>query len=108
MMTIWKAPAPRCTGFQRSVPDADTLSTRLRDLLDKKAKKLRKYQEEFTTVLLVESDDIALMNGFKMREAIQAAYSDGPPQGVDEIWFAHTAVPTAPRFRELTPGRVDK
>lgn len=108
VMTVWKAPAPRCTGFQRSVPDADTLSARLRDLLEKKATKLRKYQEDFTTVLLVENDDIALMYELKMREALQMAYPDGPPQGVDEIWFAHTAVPTAPRFRELTPGRVDE
>ena len=51
--------------------------------------------------------EIEVLQSKTMREALQTAYPDGPPQGVDEIWFAHTAVPT-PQFRELTPGRADE
>ena len=102
VMSIWKGPAPRA-GFSRFAPEDDTLPARIRSILDRKAKKLGKYQgPSTTTILLVENDDIALMNEVKMLEAIQEAYPDGPPQGVDEIWFADTSVPDSPQFRDFT------
>ena len=54
-----------------------------------------------TTVLLVENNDIALMNDLKLLDAIREAYPDGPPKGVDEIWFADTSISDKPAFRDF-------
>ncbi len=45
-----------------------------------------------TTVLLLENDDIALMNHVKFSEAVRAAYPDGRPPGVDQLWYVSTAI----------------
>lgn len=84
-------------------PHDDTLPIRVRNLLDRKADKLAKYHKPgTTTVLLIESDDIALMNEFRMLEAIQEPYPEGLPGGVDEIWYADTSIPTEIEFHNFT------
>lgn len=92
--------------FWRSKPDDDTLSSRVKELLDRKAKKLKKYQDiEKTTVLLIENDDIAHMDiqGWTLLKAIGEAYSFDLPIGVDEIWYVDTAdLPDWITFKDFT------
>ena len=81
---------------------------RIRKLLDRKARKLRKYQgSSSTTIILLENDDIALMNEAKMLDALREAYPDGLPQGVNEIWFADTSISDKPQFRDFTTHMVN-
>jgi len=90
--------------FARWEPDDDTLPGRIREQFDRKASKLAKYAGPgTTTVLLVENHDIALMNEGKMLEAIRQAYPNGPPPGVDQIWYADTAIPSEIEFKDFTP-----
>jgi len=90
--------------FARFQPDDDTLPARVKVAFDRKAEKLARYQTPgVTTILLVENDDIALMNQWKMLEAIQTAFPMGPPPGVDEVWYADTSIQSALEFRDFTP-----
>lgn len=80
--------------FGRFPPDNTDFPNRVKKLFDRKAKKLRKYQNlGKTTVLLVESNDIALMDiqGRKILNAIRKAYPIGLPIGVDRVWYVDTA-----------------
>jgi hypothetical protein len=101
---------PAVLFFGRFEPDDDTLHIRVRNLLDRKARKVAKYHKSgTTTVLLIENDDIALMNEFRMLKAIQEAYPEGLPGGVDEIWYADTSIPTEIEFynfREETKNKI--
>ena len=109
VMRVRKGLAPSIVGFARLEPEDDTLPARIRKILDRKTMKLRKYQGPFaTTILLVENDDIALMNEFKMLDGIREAYADGLPQGVDEIWFADTSIPDKPQFHDFTTKIVNE
>ncbi len=102
VMSIRKGQRPAVRGIRRAVAGPDkTLTPRLKRILDKKAKKLRKYQDRYTTILLFESIDIALMNPVEMRDAFQKAYPDRLPNGADEIWFADTSAPPTVWFWEL-------
>src|SRR6266446_1613222 len=77
--------------FGRFDPGDTTLPQRIRDLCDRKVRKLARWQPlGKTTILLIESDDIAMMNHIKMAGAIRAAYPDGRPAGTDELWYANT------------------
>ena len=90
--------------FARFQPNNDSLSSRVRVAFDRKAEKLAKYQAPgTTTILLIESDDIALMNDERMLKAILGAFPDGPPAGVDQVWYADTSIASTVPFRELTP-----
>ena len=92
--------------FGRSKPDDDTLSDRLKELLDRKAKKLKKYQDiGKTTVLLIENDDIPLMHihGREVLNAIREACPLVLPVGVDRIWYVDTAeLPNRIFFKDFT------
>ena len=92
--------------FSRLPPEDTYLPNRVRKLFDRKAKKLRKYQNPGkTTVLLVESNDIALMDvqGQMLLKAIREAYSFGLPVGVDKIWYVDTAdLPDWITFKDFT------
>ena len=91
-------------GFARFAPCDQTLPARIKKLLDEKAAKLATYHMSgVTTVLLVENGDIALMNDWKMLEAMRSAYPDGMPHGVDQIWYADTSISNEPRFVDFTP-----
>jgi len=90
--------------FSRYEPVDNTLPARIRTQFDRKAQKLAKYQSTGqTTVLLVENDDIALMNDQKLLASIRRAYPDGLPSGVDELWYADTAIADEIRFTDFTP-----
>lgn len=90
--------------FARFEPQDDSLSERIKEQFERKARKLAKYKRlGLTTILLVENKDIALMNEIKMLQAIRAAYPAGPPHGVDEVWFVDTSIPSAIEFYNFTP-----
>lgn len=89
--------------FSRFSPTDSSLHKRVQDLFDRKAKKLSPYRSQgHRTILLVESNDIALMNELVLREAVQVAYPQGMPRGVDEIWFADTSIMPGTEFRDIT------
>lgn len=77
--------------LRRSPPGEDLLPERLYAQINRKARKLAPYRDSgYTTVLLLESNDLVLMNADKALEAVREALCDNLPQGVDEIWYAET------------------
>lgn len=79
--------------FGRFIPEDNTFSDRLRNQLDRKISKLKPYKEQNkTTILLIESDDIALMDDAIMWDELKSTYPDGLPNGLDQIWYADTAI----------------
>lgn len=89
--------------FARSTPEDDTLSERVGKQLDKKAKKLAKYQTKGkTTVLLVESSDFALMSRTMMRGTIKETFVGGNLSGVDQIWYAERFDEDNIKFTDFT------
>ena len=90
--------------FGRTEPHDAAFPARIRKQLDEKAAKLAKYRPEKTTILLVESNDIALMNESILLGAIKGAYSHALPPGVDQVWYADTSVPEGEVvFMDFTP-----
>ncbi len=93
--------------FGRFAPNDQTLPDRLREQLNRKVKKLSPYKgKNKTTILLVESDDIALMNDGIMWDGLRSTYPDGLPQGLDQIWFADTSIPEEILFADMTQAVV--
>ncbi len=89
--------------FGRFVPNDSTFLHRLREQLDRKINKLSPYKNKGkTTILLVESEDMAFMDDGIMWDGLRGAYPDGMPQGLDEIWFADTSIPEEILFDDLT------
>lgn len=89
--------------FARFRPNDDTLPERIQSAFNRKAEKLGKYQARgFTTILLVENEDIALMYNWKMLEAIRAAFPNGNPPGVDQVWYVDTSIENALEFKDFT------
>ena len=90
--------------FRRTEPLEANFPARLRKQLDRKAAKLARYHPEKTTILLVESSDMALMNQGKLLGAMETAYSNTPPPGVDQVWYADTSIPGGQvLFMDFTP-----
>ena len=92
--------------FGRFPPDSTNLPCRIKNILDRKIEKLKKYKDlGKTTVLLIESNDIALMDiqGRTVLDAIRKAYPFGLPIGIDEIWYVDTAeLPDMIGFKNFT------
>jgi hypothetical protein len=91
--------------FSRSAPEDNSLPLRIHQQFEekKKIKKLAKYKKlDFTTIILVESDDIALMNEIIMLKTIREAYPQGLPRDIDELWFADTSIPSEVIFYNFT------
>ena len=102
VMNVYKSEAGP-TGFSRFAPKTDGLSKRIKQLLDRKAKKLCKYQETHTTVILFENNDIALMDEITLKAAFREAYPENlQPEGVAQVWFANTIETEKPRFLKLS------
>jgi len=73
----------------RPAPEDDTLPRRVGVQIDRKMKRIPRYKEEgHTTILLIETQDIALMNQYKMLEAVRTAIGGQLPDGLDQIWYA--------------------
>jgi hypothetical protein len=95
--------------FGRLAPEDKSLPGRICHQLDSKIKKLALYQRRgLITVLLIESDDIALINDVKMLGAIRSAYPQGLPPGIDRIYYLDTSIPTEMEFRDFTEPVKEK
>lgn len=104
---VWKNRVPSRPGviFKRWTPSNETgLVERLGNDVLRKALKLatHKSQDE-RTLLLVESDDIALMEEHKFLGALRTAFPTGVT-GVDVIWFCHTLSERQSSFLNATTG----
>jgi hypothetical protein len=78
--------------FGRYSPTDQTLPARLGELVSRKVKKLAAYADQgMRTVLIVESDDVALMNKGKLHEAIARAFPQGLPIKLHELWYADSS-----------------
>jgi hypothetical protein len=89
--------------FSRYDPNDNSLPERLKIQIERKACKLKPYQEnEYSTILLVESNDIALMNESIMLNAIQRGFNNKLPDGVDQVWFADTSISEDILFSDFT------
>src|SRR5688572_5009191 len=74
--------------LSRPAPDDDTLPARVGEQIRRKAQKLARYKAKgYTTVLLLETKDSALMNQHKMLEAAREGMGGAMIAGVDEIWY---------------------
>jgi hypothetical protein len=100
---VWKRSRRRGVFFKRQLPSERISVTSVRNLLLRKANKLAECDEGIETrLLLVENGDIALMNPQALTGMLQAAFPEGRPAGVDELWFADTSISDALEFRNLT------
>lgn len=89
--------------FARFTPEDDSLPDRIRLQLVRKAQKLKQYKKQgYTTILLVESDDIALMDENTMLDAIRRGFSNCLPVGVDQVWYTDTAIVDELLFYDFT------
>jgi hypothetical protein len=89
--------------FRRSSPSDNSLPQRIKELFHRKAQKLAPFKASgLTTILLAESDDIALMNQFLLIDACRTAFGGTLPTGVDEIWYADTTILSALEFHDIT------
>ena len=80
--------------LSRFSPCISDFPSRLKTHLTRKIKKLTPYKGKGkTTLLLVESQDIALMDEGMMYDSLGEAYPEGLPSGLDQVWFAHTSTP---------------
>ena len=95
--------------FARFPLEDATFVNRIKAQCDRKAKKLAKYQGTGkTTVLLIESYDMALMHPSIMLQGICDAYPNGLPPGVDKIWCADTAIENRITFKDFTSYLLTK
>ena len=89
--------------FCRTDPGDKTLVDRVKKQLTRKIEKLIPYKDKGKeTILIVDSNDIALMCERKMKEAIFTAFADGFPEKIDQIWFADTSLPNRLNFTNIT------
>ena len=80
--------------FSRVVKETDdVLIDTIGEKVPEKARKLAPYQSRgFTTVLLLETDDLAMMNHIRTTEALDTNFEGGSVPGVDRIWYADTTL----------------
>ncbi|MEQ1716198.1 MAG: hypothetical protein ABL907_09470 [Hyphomicrobium sp.] len=95
--------------FTRSAPVDSTLPERLRRTVRRPGKKsklaaLPKYRDNGkSTMLLLESCDIALMNDTIVAEAFTTAFPVWPSE-LDGLWFVHRLGPTDLNISDLRRG----
>ena len=95
--------SPGVRSWRNPPSDRIELDEMVEDQLTRKIRKLAPYRESgYRTVLLLESNDIALTNSTSIISAESKAFGGVPP-GVDEVWYADTTYPPEPiRFEEIT------
>jgi hypothetical protein len=104
---VWKNRVPSRPGvmFKRWTPSHERgLVERLsNDVLRKACKLAAHKREDERSLLLVESDDIALMNEHEFLGALRTAFPAGIT-GVDAIWFCHTLTERQSNFMNAATG----
>ena len=87
--------------FYREAPEEGAFAQRLEKAVRRKTSKLAKYAEDYTTVLLVESSDLALMNETTIQNAVNEIRSAAEPPICDQLWYADTSIPDYLDFNML-------
>jgi hypothetical protein len=88
--------------------EARKLTGRAVALIRDKAGKLKQYADDgYTTVLLIENADIALMNPGIMCCTVHDALQSDRTIDIDEIWFADTSIPDAIEYYCFGNGREE-
>jgi hypothetical protein len=73
----------------RPAPNDDTLPDRVGEQIARKMKKISACKADgHTTVLILETQDVALMNQYKMLEAVRTSIGGIMPKGLDQLWYA--------------------
>ena len=89
--------------FGRLSPDNNDFVDRLRNQIQRKAIKLKPYSVKgYQTILLLESDDIALMDEGIMLDGVRKSFNCQMPNGVNEIWYADTGISDNIVFNNFT------
>jgi hypothetical protein len=89
--------------FLRYAPEDSPLGERLRQQVERKAAKLRRYTDEGKRgVVLLESNDIALMSETVLVQALKLGFPQGLPCVVQELWYADTSIDGTPWFHDFT------
>jgi hypothetical protein len=91
--------------FSRVVKETDdVLIGTIGEKVTEKARKLAPYQSRgLTTLLLLETDDLAMMNHIRTAEALETKFEGGSVPGIDRIWYADTTLGlTEAHFYDLT------
>ena len=88
--------------FMRYDPGRRITPEEVRGKLESKIQKLIRYHPIYTTLLLIESNDIAFMNDDIMLELLLEALSGKLPEGIDELWFVHSDIPDNLLFENFT------
>lgn len=104
---VWKnrGRLPPGVSFKRWTPSGDAgLAERMKSDVPRKVRKLTAYRrEDEQTLLLVESEDIALMSEHVFLSAFRAAFPSGDI-GVDATWFCHTLTDSESFFLNVATG----
>lgn len=89
--------------FSRSIDKTkETLEHSVGPLIIRKAEKLAPYtQKGMTGVLLIQTEDLALMNHIRFTQAVMASFPNALPEGVSAIWYADASIPNALEFRDI-------
>jgi hypothetical protein len=94
--------------FARLSPKDNSLPDRMLSLIKRKTKKLKPYKSSgYTTILIIESNDIALMNEEVLAEAVIKKFPSSLEQELDELWYADTCAPEDIIFKKLIPGGIN-
>ncbi|MEP7342022.1 MAG: hypothetical protein ABI977_30100 [Acidobacteriota bacterium] len=94
--------------FHRDSPRDTGQASWLSSQLSRKVAKLQRYNAMGkTTILLVESDDIPLMNDYKMLELIKSVFGSGMPEHIDQVWYVDTSLQPDLEFWDFTQELID-
>lgn len=108
-ITVVKPSGPPRLWFARFAKNDPHFSDRLRRLVNDKAEKLAKYGEAgYHTILLLENGDLANMNRTMMITAVEEAYRENLPVGLNRIWYADTSISDSYQFWNITPNSRTK
>lgn len=87
--------------FSRTIPEDRAFHERIKEQLDRKIGKLKKYEAAYITLLLIENSSFELMNLPMLRNAIQNIYPERIL--VSQVWFADTSIPNNIEFYKIEP-----
>ncbi len=89
--------------LSRFTPDKGKYFERLEIQINRKAQKLKPYKSKsLTTILLLESNDLPLMNDGIMLDGLRGTLKYKLPDGVDQLWYVDTSIVEDITFSNFT------
>lgn len=94
-ITIWKGDRPgRWFGVARTAPPTLETTEIVTAALNNKNNQLQRYRANGDeTILILETDDIALINHVELYKAFIQASARAPTPNIDQVWIAQTIYP---------------